>query len=54
LAARAPVAERKRFADAYEAHVRAGVRDHDRFVGDYAAYDHWVPQFAIYALTGGE
>lgn len=54
LAARAPAAQRKRFADAYEAHVRAGARDHDRFVGDYAAYDHWVPQFAIYALTGGE
>jgi len=36
---------------AYDAHVEVGLRDHERGVGDYLAYDHWVPQFAVYALT---
>ncbi len=39
------------FRDAFDAHVATGVRDHDRALGNYRAYDHWVPQFAVYALT---
>jgi len=36
---------------AFDAHVAVGVRDHERGVGDYMAYGHWVTQFAVYALT---
>ncbi len=36
---------------AFDAHVEVGLRDHDRAAGDYHAYGHWVPQFAVYALT---
>jgi hypothetical protein len=36
---------------AYAAHVAVGIRDHERAAGDYMAYGHWVPQFAVYALT---
>jgi hypothetical protein len=36
---------------AFDAHVAIGVRDHERGVGDYLAYGHWVTQFAVYALT---
>jgi hypothetical protein len=39
------------YRTAYEAHVEVGLRDHDRGAGNYHAYDHWVPQFAVYALT---
>ena len=55
LATRVPGdAQRARYGAAYEAHVRAGLRDHRRFAGDVRAYDHWVPQFAVYALTDGD
>lgn len=40
-----------RLGAAYHAHVRAGRERHLRYRGDYYAYDHWVPQFAIYAIT---
>ncbi len=40
-----------RLSAAYHAHVRAGRERHLRYRGDYYAYDHWVPQFAIYAIT---
>ncbi len=51
LSRKAPEAERKRFEQAYEAHVRQGLKEFAAHKGDYAAYDHWVPQFAVYALT---
>ncbi len=51
LSRKVPKAERERFTKAYEAHVRQGLKEFERFKGDYAAYDHWVPQFAVYAMT---
>jgi hypothetical protein len=39
------------FRRAFDAHVAIGVRDHERAADDYDAYGHWVPQFAVYALT---
>ena len=41
----------QRFADAYKAHAAVGMRVHEKAKGDYDAYDHWVPQFAVYAMT---
>lgn len=52
LSRRVPdAAIRARLDRAFLDHIRTGLRDHDRHVGDYLAYDHWVPQFAVYALT---
>ena len=51
LSRTAPKADRARFSKAYDAHVRQGLKEFEQFRGDYAAYDHWVPQFAVYALT---
>lgn len=42
---------RERFARAYQDHVRRGFADHAVHARDYGAYGHWVPQFAVYALT---
>ena len=42
---------RDRFLEAWRAHVQVGMRVHEQARGDYDAYDHWVPQFAVYALT---
>jgi hypothetical protein len=46
-------ADRALFQRAYEAHVTVGLREHenDRGDADYFLYGHWVPQFAVYALT---
>ncbi len=41
----------KRLVAAYHAHVLAGRERHFRYRGNYYAYDHWVPQFAVYAIT---
>jgi hypothetical protein len=41
----------KKLVAAYHAHVHAGRERHFRYRGDYYAYDHWVPQFAVYAIT---
>lgn len=38
---------------AWRAHVRAGLAAHRRWAGDFLLYDHWIPQFAIYAMTEG-
>ncbi len=51
LSRKGPKADRERFTQAYEAHVRQGLTEFAQFKGNYAAYDHWVPQFAVYALT---
>ncbi|MGE0615024.1 MAG: DUF2891 family protein [Bacteriovoracia bacterium] len=45
---------RKQLNQAYERHVAAGWATHLKSAGNYRDYDHWVPQFAIYALTEGE
>lgn len=42
---------RQRLDRAYLAHVEAGMLAHAVHAGDYGTYDHWVPQFAVYALT---
>jgi hypothetical protein len=44
-------ADRRRFRQAYAAHVAAAWKHHALKAGDIWAYDHWVPQFAVYALT---
>lgn len=43
--------ERARLDAAYREHVNAGAAAHRQFSRDYGAYGHWVPQFAVYALT---
>ncbi|MHC5040458.1 MAG: DUF2891 family protein [Planctomycetota bacterium] len=43
--------ERERMVRAYTAHVRTAMKHHETHGQDYRAYGHWVPQFAIYALT---
>lgn len=40
-----------RFETAFEEHVIEAMRHHQLNKGDVWAYDHWVPQFAVYALT---
>lgn len=40
-----------RLKKALAAHIEAGQAAHKVHVGRYLAYDHWVPQFAVYALT---
>jgi len=45
---------RHRLDVAFRAHVRAGLQTHAERLDDYDAYGHWVPQFAVYALTEGE
>lgn len=35
----------------YLRHVEEGLRQRDLHAGNYLEYDHWVPQFAVYALT---
>lgn len=37
--------------EAFDAHVEVGLVDHARAAHDFMAYGHWVPQFAVYALT---
>ncbi|KAF0246346.1 MAG: hypothetical protein FD180_834 [Planctomycetota bacterium] len=45
--------DRKRFRKAYEAHVVQGMKQHEASKDDFRAYGHWVPQFAVYAVTDG-
>ena len=35
----------------YLRHVEAGLEQRGLYAGRYLEYDHWVPQFAVYALT---
>ncbi|MCE9582003.1 MAG: DUF2891 domain-containing protein [Planctomycetes bacterium] len=44
-------ADRKRFQKAFEAHVERGMKQHAASKDDFWAYGHWVPQFAVYAVT---
>jgi hypothetical protein len=43
--------ERARLDAAYLEHVEAGWATHQRCKDDYGSYGHWVPQFAVYAMT---
>ena len=50
----APLAkDRDRYRDAAETHLLAGMTQHWKYKGNFAAYDHWVPQFAVYGATEG-
>ncbi len=54
LAVRGPTeAERNRLTAAYESYVAYGAREFMCERGRYREYDHWAPQFAVYALTEG-
>jgi hypothetical protein len=44
-------ATRARFERAFFDHVATGMRQHEIHSGNYTVYDHWVPQFAVYAIT---
>lgn len=44
---------RERFRRAAQEHIAVGMARHAVLAGDWVAYDHWVPQFAIYAVTQG-
>lgn len=54
LSRAAPEAARARYAAAYERHVEQALKEKKRWAADYLRYGHWVPQFAVYALTDGE
>lgn len=43
--------ERARLTKAYLQHVKTGMAEHEKSKDDYRNYGHWVPQFAVYALT---
>ena len=44
-------AEQARLDAAIQSHIAHGLADHERYKDDYADYGHWIPQFAVYALT---
>jgi hypothetical protein len=43
--------EQKRLERAYSEHVASGMALHEKSKDDYRNYGHWVPQFAVYAIT---
>lgn len=47
-------ADRRRFDRAFLEHVRVGLRQFEGQAKDDLKFGHWVPQFAVYALTEGE
>lgn len=51
LAEAATEDQQPRLRAAYAAHVAQAWEHHALKAGDVWAYDHWVPQFAVYALT---
>ena len=51
LKALARVLDESRFRTAFDAHVEAAMVHHAAKADDVWAYRHWVPQFAVYALT---
>lgn len=51
LATKPEAAVAARLEKARAAHIKAGQAAHKVHAGRYHAYDHWVPQFAVYALT---
>jgi hypothetical protein len=46
-----PESATAKFLPFYWSHVESGMRTHRIYAGNYRAYGHWVPQFAVYALT---
>jgi len=54
LADRAPYpGDKAQWLDAWAEHVHVGMERHETLKGSFLNYDHWVPQFAIYAVTEG-
>jgi hypothetical protein len=51
LAKLASVLGEPRYRVAFDAHVEAATEHHRMKAADVWAYRHWVPQFAVYALT---
>jgi len=45
--------DRARFWRAAEAHIQVGMLRHLTVSWNFATYGHWVPQFAVYAVTEG-
>lgn len=43
--------QREQFEKAYQAHISVGMKHHQQNVGNFGRYDHWVPQFAVFAIT---
>ena len=41
----------QKYLRAYLAHITAGLSLHQKYKQSYFQYDHWVPQFGIYAIT---
>jgi hypothetical protein len=44
-------ADRRRFLRSANAHLALGMQRHYQLKGDFMNYDHWVGQFAVYAVT---
>jgi len=44
-------ADRRRFLRSANAHLALGMQRHYKLKGDFMNYDHWVGQFAVYAVT---
>lgn len=53
MAQKGPEKDRERYRKAFDAHVVAAMKHHHEMEEDVMAYRHWVPQFAVYALTEG-
>ena len=45
--------DRKRFRRSANEHIVIGMQRHAQLQGSFFAYDHWVPQFIVYAVTEG-
>jgi hypothetical protein len=45
------VTKQDAFFKAYLAHIEKGILLHEKYKDDYHSYGHWIPQFAIYAIT---
>ena len=45
--------DRNNYWRAANAHIQVGMERHMMLSGQFAAYSHWVPQFAVYAVTDG-
>lgn len=46
-------ADRSRFRRSAALHVEVAMQRHAIHSGSFFAYDHWIPQFAVYAMTPG-
>lgn len=55
LASAAPEeTDKQRFEAAFLAHAEVAIKHHAKHASEYLSYGHWVPQFAVLALTEGD